>query len=158
LLTAYVRAGKTTQATALTTEQVRAARKWFGADPFSLAKMFADTGTALLDAKAYAAVEPLLRESLSLGEQKFPDAWRTHHARSLLGGALLGQDKYADAEPLLLQGYQGMRECQAPAFEEDTWGRLTTALERLVQLYDAEDKPVEAAKWRKELEKRKEPE
>ena len=29
---------------------------------------------------------------------------------------------------------------------------LTEALERLVQLYDAWDKPDEAAKWRKELE------
>jgi hypothetical protein len=149
-----VRAGKSTQATALTTEQVRAARQWFRADSFNLANALADTGKALLDAKAYAAAEPLLRESLSLGEQKFPDAWITQHARSLLGGALLGQDKYADAEPLLLQGYQGMHECQAPMFG-DRWGCLTTALERLVQLYDAEDKPVEAAKWRKELEKRK---
>ena len=29
---------------------------------------------------------------------------------------------------------------------------LTEALERLVQLYEATDKPDEAARWRKELE------
>jgi hypothetical protein len=28
---------------------------------------------------------------------------------STLGGALLGQQKYADAEPLLLKGYDGMK-------------------------------------------------
>src|SRR5262249_47961504 len=46
LLTAYVRAGKTTQATALTTEQVRAARKWFRADSLDLVHTLADTGKA----------------------------------------------------------------------------------------------------------------
>jgi len=30
--------------------------------------------------------------------------------------------------------------------------RLTEALERLVQLYEATDKPDEAARWRKKLE------
>ncbi len=27
----------------------------------------------------------------------------------MLGGALLGQKKYAEAEPLLLKGYEGMK-------------------------------------------------
>ena len=34
----------------------------------------------------------------------------TFHTRSLLGGALLGQKKYADAEPLLTTGYEGMKQ------------------------------------------------
>jgi eukaryotic-like serine/threonine-protein kinase len=155
LLTAYARTGKTTEATALVTEQVQAARKQLAADRPRLAAALADTGKALLDAKAYAAAEPLLRESLSLGEQKVPDAWRTHHARSLLGGALLGQQKYADAEPLLLQGYRGLKE-RAVKIPPEEQGSLTTALERLAQLYVAWGKPVEAAKWRTELAKRKE--
>ena len=39
-----------------------------------------------------------------------PDDWRTFNARSLLGGSLLGQKKYAEAEPLLLSGYEGMKQ------------------------------------------------
>jgi serine/threonine protein kinase/tetratricopeptide (TPR) repeat protein len=155
LLTAYLRTGKTGEGTALATEQVQAARRQFPADDPQLAAALADTGKALLDAKAYAAAELLLRESLSLGEQKVPDAWQTHHARSLLGGTLLGQQKYADAEPLLLQGYTGLKE-RAVKIPPEEQGSLTTAVERLAQLYDAWDKPGEAAKWRKELEKRKE--
>jgi serine/threonine protein kinase len=155
LLTAYLRAGKTTEATALVTEAVQAARQWFPANSPELAADLAEVGQTLLETKAYAAAEPLLRESLSLGEQKVPDAWDTHNARSLLGGALLGQEKYADAEPLLLQGYAGMKEraVKIPP-ESGSWeqGRLTTAVERLAQLYDAWDKPDEAAKWRKDLE------
>src|SRR5262249_53396004 len=59
LLTAYARTGKTTEAVALGTEQVRAARQRFPADSLMLAAALADTGKALLDAKAYAAAEPL---------------------------------------------------------------------------------------------------
>ena len=52
----------------------------------------------------------------------------------MLGGALLGQKKYAEAEPLLLAGYEGMkqREKTIPALGNI---RLPEALERLVDLY-----------------------
>jgi tetratricopeptide (TPR) repeat protein len=156
LLTAYWRAGKTTEATALATEQVRAARQQFAADSPWLGVALADTGKALLDGKAYAAAEPLLRESLSLGEKLGPDGWDTHHARSLLGAVLLGQQKYAAAEPLLRNGYEGLRRTQGGILREVKDVTLRGALERLVQLYDAWGKPDKAAKWRKELEKAKE--
>jgi serine/threonine protein kinase/tetratricopeptide (TPR) repeat protein len=89
LLTAYLRTGKTTEATALATEQVGAARQRFPADNPWLGVALADTGKALPDGKAYDAAETL-RESLSLGEKLCPDGWDTHHARSLLGGVLVG--------------------------------------------------------------------
>jgi eukaryotic-like serine/threonine-protein kinase len=152
LLTAYAATGKTTEATALTTEQVRAARQQFAADNPWLGINLAAIGKALLDGKAYDAAEPLLRESLSLGEKLSPDALDTHHARALLGGVLLGQQKYADAEPLLRNGYEGLRRPHPGIVRQVKDVVLRDALERLVQLYDAWDKPDEAAKWRKELE------
>jgi outer membrane protein assembly factor BamD (BamD/ComL family) len=69
----------------------------------------------------------------------------------MLGGALLGQKKYADAEPLLLAGYEGMKKREAKIPPQGK-GRVTEAVERLVQLYEATGKKDEAAKWRKELE------
>src|SRR5262249_18165086 len=80
-----------------------------------------------------------------------PNAWTTFNTQSMLGGALLGQQKYADAEPLLLKGYEGMkgREKTIPPQGKI---RITEALERLVQLYEATGKKDEATKWRKELE------
>ena len=71
----------------------------------------------------------------------------------MLGGALLGQQKYEEAEPLLLKGYQGMseRETSMPA---PALFRLTEALERLVRLYQATNKKDEAAEWQAELAKR----
>jgi serine/threonine protein kinase/tetratricopeptide (TPR) repeat protein len=154
LLKAYARAGKPAEATALVTEQVRAARAQLPADSPQLAAALADAGKALLEAKAYDAAEPLLRESLSLGERTAPDAWNTHQARSVLGGALLGQKKHADAEPLLVRGYQGMKKTEKSGPRNDGPSprqQLIEALERLVQLYDAWNKPEEAAKWRQEL-------
>jgi hypothetical protein len=43
-------------------------------------------------------------------EKKEPDAWTTFNTKSLLGGALLGRKKCADAEPLLMAGYAGMMQ------------------------------------------------
>ena len=73
----------------------------------------------------------------------------------MLGGALLGQKKYADAEPLLLAGYEGLkeREGKIPANSQVC---LTETLERLVQLYDVTGQKEKAAEWRKTLEARKE--
>ena len=54
----------------------------------------------------------------------------------MLGGALLGQKKLADAEPLLLAGYRGMKEREA-TIEPGGRVRIPQALERLVKLYEA---------------------
>ena len=69
---------------------------------------------------------------------------------------LLGRKKYAGAEPLLLAGYQGMKE-RVATIPGDAKVRLTEVLERLMQLYDAWDKKDEAAKWPKELEAARKP-
>jgi hypothetical protein len=155
LVTAYSQAGKTTEATALVAERVRAAREQVPIDGPWLAAELAAVGHALLDAKAYADAEPLLRESVALDEGLAPDAWSTHHVRSLLGGALLGQQKYADAEPLLVQGYEGLKR-RATQIPVEYQNRLAIALERLVQLYDGWGRRDEAAKWRKDSEEAKE--
>jgi len=70
----------------------------------------------------------------------------------MLGGALLGQKKYAEAEPLLVEGYEGMkqRETQIPPPGKV---RLPEAADRLVELYVALGKSEESAKWRAERAK-----
>ena len=92
----------------------------------------------------------LLKECLTFRERTMPDSWLTFRCKSLLGGALLGQKKYADAEALLLAGYEGMKK-RAAKIPPQGKANLTESVERLVQLYEANDKKDEAAKWRKEL-------
>jgi serine/threonine protein kinase/lipopolysaccharide biosynthesis regulator YciM len=98
--------------------------------------------------------EPLLRDGLAIGAKTHPDAWTTFATQALLGASLLGQQKHADAEPLLLAGYEGLkqRETKIPAYGKV---RLTEALERLVQLYDATGQKDKAEEWRKKLEQAK---
>jgi hypothetical protein len=73
----------------------------------------------------------------------------------MLGGALLGRKKDADAELLLLAGYAGMKQ-REKAIPAQGHVRLTEALQRLVQLDDATGKNDDAAKWRTELQARNE--
>lgn len=90
-----------------------------------------------------------MRESLAIREQRQPDAWTTFNARSQLSGALLGQKKYADTEPLLGGGYEGIkvREANIPP---QGGTRIPEALDRLINLYTSTDRPEEAEKWRAE--------
>ena len=64
------------------------------------------------------------------------------------------QKRYAEAEPLLLQGYEGLRQCQGK-MSMDERVRLTEALERLVRLYEAAGQKDQAEEWRKKLEEAK---
>jgi hypothetical protein len=97
--------------------------------------------------KKHADAEEPLRASLELYvKQRSRDVAR-YETESLLGAALAGQKKHAEAEPLLLAGYKGLkpRETTLPPMWKQ---RVADAAWRLVQLYDAIDKKEDAAKWR----------
>jgi hypothetical protein len=102
----------------------------------------------LLLQQQYLEAESMLRDCLVIREQKEADSWTTYHTKSLLGGAVLGKKQYADAEPLLLQGYEGMKARQESMPEAKL--RLSEAAARLVELYDGWGKPDQAALWREQ--------
>jgi hypothetical protein len=151
LLDAYAQAGRSNEAAKLVAEFLTDARKTSPKDSLQLAGALAQSGLKLLQAKAYIDAEPLLRECLAIREKTQPDVWSTFNTKSLLGGSLLGQEKYADAEPLLLAGYEGMKQREAKIPPQGK-ARISEALDRLIKLYEATKKPDEAAKWHKELE------
>jgi serine/threonine protein kinase/tetratricopeptide (TPR) repeat protein len=122
-------------------------------------------GLNLLKQEKWSEAEPILRECLAL-QEKLADAplanaaapplvpsWQIADAKSMLGAALTGQKRFADAEPLLLAGYEGLTAAEN-AIPARARGRLTESLQRLVRLYDAWEKPDEAVRWRNELEGR----
>lgn len=116
----------------------------------SHASALAIRGSILLAKKKHVEAEQKLRECLAIRQKLKPDDWSTCDAKSLLGEALLEQKKYAEAEPLLLSGYEGMKKREAKIPAEERF-RLTKQLERLVRLYEAWGKEDEANKWSKEL-------
>jgi tetratricopeptide (TPR) repeat protein len=150
LLTALERTSQFARASELGAELLAVLRKQLPPEDPRLAGTLARHGLTLLKADKPADAEPILRECLAIRAKKEPDAWATFNTKSLLGGSLLGQKKYAAAEPLLLTGYEGMkqREAKIPANSRQY---LTEALERLVQLYDAWRKKDKADEWRKKL-------
>jgi hypothetical protein len=130
-------------------------RKWLGAvrkrdgpESATFAAELATQAGDMLRGHRHAGAESLLRECLTILEKKQPGAWMTFHARSLLGDALLGQARYDDAEPLLVQGYEGLkaREGQIPRLYARY--RITEAGRRIVRLYEAWGRAGQAAEWR----------
>ena len=152
LLDGYVRAGKRDVAVKLAAELLADARQQLPSDHPLLAGTLASVGLSLLTVEAFAEAEPLLRESLTIREKSQPDAWTTFNTQSMLGGALLGLQKYAEAEPLLLAGYDGMIR-QKDSIPEPGNSRIPEALDRLIEFYNATDKPDDVEKWQTERKK-----
>jgi serine/threonine protein kinase/Tfp pilus assembly protein PilF len=96
------------------------------------------------------AAEPLLREELALRNTETQDRLRSFEARALLGASLLSQRKFAEAEPLLLEGYNGMKARDAKSLVP-LQNRLAEAGARIIMLYDAWGKKDKADEWRKRL-------
>lgn len=74
--------------------------------------------------------------------------------QGLLGVSLLGQRKYAEAEPLLLASYEGLRAGPDAGDPDAIPARERlgiVALERIVRLYDAWGQPGRAEVWRNKL-------
>jgi serine/threonine protein kinase/tetratricopeptide (TPR) repeat protein len=149
---AYMKAGQDVKLISLLAEQASTARATLPKDSLQLAGLLAQIGGVLLERKQWPSAEPLLRECLTIREKKEPDDWRTSNTQSLLGGALLGQKKFADAEPLLRKGYEGMK-ARAEAIPAGGKARLPEALDRLIELSIAANKPDDVKKWQDERAK-----
>jgi serine/threonine protein kinase len=147
-----MRAGKLDQAERLLREALRICRKQ--ASSFLVRMGTANTcgwlAQTLVLKKQYDAAEPLAREAVAIWENEQPHNMRYFYWLSLLGDVLCGQHRYAEAEPSLVQGYEGMKQQEAilPANEKP---RLAEAGERVVRFYEATNQPEKARVWREKL-------
>ncbi len=112
--------------------------------------VLATEGKYQLWARNFAQAELLTRQCLAIRQKQMPDDWLMFQASSLLAAALLGQQKYVEAEPLLHGAYEGLkqRENQIPAQAKTC---LKQTLERLVQLYEKTGRLAQADNWRQKL-------
>jgi len=76
----------------------------------------------------------------------------TFNARRLLGGSLAGQEKYVEAEPLPISGYEGM-QAQIETMRPQGRLRLKEAGERILGLYEAWRRPDKLEQWRARVAK-----
>ena len=105
--------------------------------------------TTLRRQQRFAEAEPLYRECLASRETNCPDAWYTHYTRAMLGATLLGKRKYEEAEPLLISGYEGLREREDKI--RDRTKVLIESIQNFVELFEVTSRPERAAEWRTKL-------
>ncbi|HXJ92282.1 MAG TPA: tetratricopeptide repeat protein, partial [Terriglobia bacterium] len=108
----------------------------------------ADVALAYISQRKFVEAEPLAREALEADQKSRPDDWQRFRAESLVGESLAGEKKYAEAEPLLVEGYEGMLARKDRMGVPDRY-HLELAHQWVVQLYQDWGKPDKAAEWRK---------
>jgi hypothetical protein len=108
----------------------------------------------------YSEAEQPAREATALYEQKDTKRsdeveWRLPYVKNVLGGALLGQKKYAEAEPPLVQGYEGMKRGEATMTANWRY-RLPEAGDRVIRYYEETNQLEKAREWREKISLRAE--
>jgi len=148
LASAYQQEGNYSQAASYAARALAGRRHILGPENLNTMLSVADLGLAYESRGKFAESEPLAREAMDFHQRKQPDDWHRFRAESLLGASLAGQRKYAEAEPLLIEGYQGMLSRKAQLDPWDSY-HLNLAHQWIVQLYQAWGPPAKAAEWRR---------
>ena len=150
----YQRHGKYALAETYAAQALAGRRRTLGPEHPDTMTSASDLALAYLSEGKFAQSEPLAREALEFNRKQQPDDWQRFRAESLLGASLAGQKKYAEAEPLLLEGYDGLlaRKDRIDVFN---WYHLDRAGEWIVQLYQSWGKVEQAGEWKKKLDSAK---
>lgn len=119
--------------------------KFLGEGHPDVATSQASLARCLLHTKHYAEAEQLATASLVIRAAKRAGTWSHYHSMALLGRALAGQGKVADAEPLLVEACTKMKP---PTASGDC---LREALSCLVGLYEGTERVEQAAPWQEKL-------
>jgi tetratricopeptide (TPR) repeat protein len=124
----------------------------YGKGSWEEAFYLALTAWVFLQEEMFAEAEAITRQSLAIRLKLRPDDWSTFHARHMLGFAKAGQKQFDEAEPLLIEGYEGMkaRVATMPTFHLP---RLGEAAQRIVRFYEKNNRPAEAARWQLEFDR-----
>jgi serine/threonine protein kinase len=151
---AYQRAGRLDEADQVLRAVVDQLRLQ-GARSVSLAMNLELLSVNLLLQHRYSEVEQPAREAIALyekNEKNLTDEsdWRFPYIKNVLGGSLLAQNRYAEAEPLLVQGYEGMKRAEN-AMTANWRYRLPEAGERVIRYYEETKQPEKARQWRQKL-------
>jgi len=143
----YQRQGKYALAETYAAQTLAGRRHPLGSEHPDTIASAADLALAYVSQGKFSASEPLARETFNFDRNKSPDDWQRFRAESLLGASLAGRKNYREAEPLLLEGYLGMR-ARKNRIDVPDWYYLDRAHDWIVQLYEAWGKPAKAAEWR----------
>jgi serine/threonine protein kinase/Tfp pilus assembly protein PilF len=146
----YQRQGKYDLAETYAAQALAGRRHTLGQEHQDTMRSATDLALAYQSQGKFIESEPLAREAMEINRKNWPDDWQGFRAESLLGASLAGEKKYAEAEPLLLAGYQGMVARASRIAAPDRY-QLDNARAWISQAYQAWGKREKAAEWRKSL-------
>jgi len=149
----YEAADRLVDAIALFEATLKTRRSTLGPEhPNTLISMNELAGPSL-KAKRWDDVEKIARECLAFRQKQKDDVeqWWRFCTESQLGAALAGQRKFAEAEPYLIQGYNGLKDLE-PRLSAQGKRELRAATARIVPFYEAWSKKDKADEWRQKLD------
>jgi serine/threonine-protein kinase len=140
----YYQQGRYAESLGKVTETLKIYRESFGPYYDNYPTALIINGLILAKTGQAREGEKILREAVKIRTESLPNE---HHwvalANSALGECLTIQKRYNEAEPLLLNSYEALKISQGADNP-----RTTIALQRLINLYDAWNKPDQAAPYR----------
>jgi len=146
LLECYVNANRPESFEKLAASELAFARSEFATQPTELvAKLF-------LIAKGYVRLqlwehaEPVLRETIALGQKVNPDLWINFQARSILGEVLLKKGNLTEAELHLVAGHEGL-QARSNSLNSRNQQIIPEAIDRLLNLYSQQGECEALAKY-----------
>ena len=123
-------------------------RKFLGENHPYIATTLNNLGGLQVNKEAYEEAEQSFREAISVFKKTFPENhWQIANANSLLGGCLSKLRKYSQAEKLVVEGYSIVKKQFGASHR-----RTQAALKRIIELYEAWEKPEKAAMYKAKLE------
>jgi serine/threonine protein kinase len=107
-------------------------------------------GATLLAEGQIPAAQVKLRDAVDQLQKEAPDTFLCFLAQSALGEALADDKNFAEAQPLLLQGYDGLKQHES-TIPGNRRNVFSEAIGRLIRLYTDWNKPDEVGRWKRQL-------
>jgi eukaryotic-like serine/threonine-protein kinase len=142
----YRREGTLDRAEALFGRVLDARRHLLGPNHPNTLSALVSLGAIRLDRHDAEKAEALLREAVDGYRQAGSETWQRSYAESLLGASLIALHRFAEAEPLLLDGYDGMMQ-RKPSIPAEQLPKLDEVKRAIVDLYQAWGKPDRLSAW-----------
>ncbi|XZE54581.1 protein kinase domain-containing protein [Planctomycetaceae bacterium SH139] len=115
--------------------------------PIPLASALSALGQCQLLMESYESAEDSFREATEIFGRYLPQAWPTFVNKVRIGAALVGQEKYTEAEPLMLSGFEELKPIRANVPKE----LYVEAINNIIHLYSQSGRTAEADEWRSKV-------